>query len=218
MELKWRLASNPLLLKGIDVRSSAQNVPLADGAVIRTLNDDDLFAYLCVHGAGHHWSRLKWLADLNAFIARKDTDAVTHLYRHAQARGAGLCAGQTLLLCRQLFDLPLAGALEAELRDDSRVAALVAIARRAMADPEANSGSDRGLTAVVRGVATQFLFGRGWRYRAAQCKALFVGLDDVIRFPLPAPLHFVYPLLRLPLWLWRRGVWAAAAYLPSKRA
>lgn len=217
VELHWRLASNPLLLKDIDVHSPTQDIALFDGAVVRTLNDDDLFSYLCVHGAHHHWSRLKWLADLNAFLARKDSDVVMRLYRHAQAKGAGLCAGQALLLCRQLLDLPLPAGLEAALRDDRRVATLVAVALGALADPDVNSPSDRGFVGVTRIVAAQFLFGRGWRYLAAQCRTLLVGREDAIRFPLPAPLHFVYPILRLPLWLWRRGVWATSSYLSFRR-
>src|SRR5689334_3190109 len=95
-ELQWRAADNPLLLKGVDALSATQDVVLADGIVVRTLAPDDLFAYLCVHGARHAWSRLKWLADLNALLVSTNAD-IEHLYRHAQRIGAGLCAAQALL-------------------------------------------------------------------------------------------------------------------------
>jgi hypothetical protein len=36
------------------------------------------------------------------------------------------------------------------------------------------------------------------------------GVADIVRVPLPRPLHFIYPLLRLPLWLWRRAKLAFA--------
>ncbi len=95
LELQWRATNNPLLLKGIDANSPAQLVWLGDGMCIRTLAQEDLFAYLCVHGAQHAWSRLKWLADLNALIA-ESIALIERLYRHAQPIGAAYCAGQAL--------------------------------------------------------------------------------------------------------------------------
>ena len=80
VELQWRAADNPVLLKGIDAHAANQTVMLSEGAVVRTLAPEDLFAYLCVHGARHSWSRLKWLADLNALVASQQPD-LEHVYR-----------------------------------------------------------------------------------------------------------------------------------------
>ena len=200
VELQWRAADNPTLLDGVDARSPAQDVALAEGFLVRTLAADDLFAYLCVHGAYHHWSRLKWLADLNAMMTATAAD-VTRLYRHAQNIGAGLCAGQALLLCRRLFDLPVPTKIAAELEGDRRVSRLMNIALRAMTEPLV---ADKRMRAVSAGIYAQFLFGRGWRFFAAQCRAASVGMQDVMTLPLPARLHWLYPVLRPPLWLWRR--------------
>jgi Uncharacterised nucleotidyltransferase len=210
-ELQWRVADNPQLLNEIHAGSPVQNVVVADGVSVRTLARDDLFAYLCVHGAHHAWSRLKWLADLNAFIAATDADVV-HLHRHAQAKGAGLCSGQALLLCQRLFALPLGDDPAAELQRTARVRKLYAIAADAMADRSGGGGG--GTRAVWRDFWAQFLLGRGWAFFAAQCRTASVGLIDVISLPLPPYLHFLYPLLRLPLWLWRR----AAAHSPPGRS
>jgi hypothetical protein len=203
VELQWRVMDNPLLLRGVDAHSVAQSVPLSDGATVHTLGQEDLFAYLCVHGAHHAWSRLKWLADVNALVAN-DAD-VGRLYRHAQRIGAGLCAGQGLLLCQRLFALNLPGALVDELSANQRVRRLVAIALDAMTAPRAETEADGGVAGVTRIVRTQFSLGQGWAFHAAQIRAMAAGPADVIRFPLPLPLHFLYPLLRLPLWLWRRS-------------
>jgi len=160
-----------------------------------------LHGYLCVHGAYHRWSRLKWLADLNAMLAATAAD-VTRLYRHAQNVGAGLCAGQALLLCGRLFDLPVPAEIAAELEADRRVARLVNIALRAMTEPQV---ANKPMRAVSAGIYTQFLFGRGWRFFVAQCRTASVGMQDVMALPLPARLHWLYPMLRPPLWLWRRA-------------
>src|SRR6185503_3195159 len=109
IELHWRLAYNMTLLRGIDARAPTQAVALPGGAV-RTLADEALFAYLCVHGALHGWARLKWLADLNAWLSGRGE--LERRYREADAVGAGLCAGLALLLCRRLFDLELPAGLQ----------------------------------------------------------------------------------------------------------
>lgn len=201
VELQWRAAANAQLLKGVDAGAPSQEVAL-DGARVRTLAEADLFAYLCVHGATHFWSRLKWLADLNALIARKGEAALMALYCHAQTKGAGLCAGQALLLCQRLLDLRLPAELAGEFRQDRRLERLVAIAMRAMTNPD--PVLDRGVVGVAQGVFAQFLLGRGWAFFAAQCRTASVNIGDVIRLPLPPALRFLYPLLRLPLWLARR--------------
>ena len=202
VDLLWQLAANPLLLQGVNEHSSTQRVVLDGEVSIRTLRDEDLFAYLTVHGACHAWTRLKWLADFNALIAQRDVAEIERLYRHAQARSAGFCAGQALLLCHRLLALKLPAALVGELQANRRVQSLVAIALRAMARP--NAASNRGMADVIRSVLTQFLLGKGWAFFTAQCRIASVGLADVVRVPLPASLHFLYPILRLPLWLWRR--------------
>lgn len=202
IELQWRAVENPLLLEDVDARSPTRSIALSHDVTVRTLAQDDLFAYLCVHGAYHAWSRLKWLADLNALIAATGAD-VAGLFAHARAIGAGLCAGQALLLCQLLFDLGLPPALAAELRANARIARLVRIALQAISAPQA--GKD-GIRAVSANVHRQFLLGQGWAYYFAQCRILSVGIIDVIALPLPKALQFLYPLLRLPLWLWRRAI------------
>jgi hypothetical protein len=201
VELQWRLTNNPQLLQGIDALAATQSVPLADGRRLRTLAPDDLFAHLCVHGAGHCWARLKWLADVNGLIAASDAD-IANLYRHAQSRGAGLCAGQALLLCQLLFELKLPPAVAAEIAADGRVRKLAAIGLKAMTSPRVKPD---GMRAVSNNVLMQFLLGRGFAFFAAQCRIAAVGVVDVLALPLPPRLHFIYPFVRLPLWLWRRA-------------
>ena len=203
VELHWRLTDNAALLRGIDAYSPARDVLLSGGETIRTLAEGDLFAYLCVHGAVHAWSRLKWLADLNAMIASKPDEEIWRLYRHAQDKGAGLCAGQALMLCRELLGLHLPAALAAELAGRRRIRRLVAAALQAMIGTDAATESDRGPAALTRGTLTQFLLGQGFAFYAAQMRIVCVAAADVVRFPLPPALYFLYPMLRFPSWIWR---------------
>jgi putative nucleotidyltransferase-like protein len=209
VELQWRAADNPFLLDGVDARAATQTISLSESAVVRTLALDDLFAYLCVHGARHSWSRLKWLAELNALLVSTNAD-IEHLYRHAQRIGAGLCAAQGLLLCHQLLGLKLPTALVHELQTKKRHRKLVDIAMRAMTAPSTGSDRDPGIRGVLREVRNRFLLGHGLRFYLAECRLALVGSADIVRLPLPRPLHFIYPLVRVPLWLWRRAKLAFA--------
>lgn len=202
IELQWRPTNNPRLLRGVDTVAATQYVTLDGGCSVRTLAQGDLFAHLCVHGASHLWSRLKWLADLNALLAAGSAD-IADLYGQAKSRGAGLCAGQALLLCRRLFDLELPPAVAAELQHSGRERRLVSIALKAMTNPKVKP---IGMTAVAKNILYQFLLGQGWAFYFAQCRIASVGILDVIDLPLPPRLHFLYPVLRLPLWLRRRLV------------
>lgn len=206
VELRWQAVRSPSLLRGVDANSAAQDVRVSDAAQLRTLNDDDLFAYLCVHGAGHGWSRLQWLADLNAWLATQGEAVLIRGYRHAEAVGAGTCAAMAVLLCRRVFGrtMPADIARAAEANPAARWA--VALALRHMTREDAADGARRfGSTRIV---LMQLLLGTNVRHYAAFARELAFGLDDMLALPLPAPLHVVYPLARLPLWLWRKATMA----------
>lgn len=213
VELHWRLVENPLLLKGVDASSPTQDVALSSRVSIRSFVEEDLFAYLCVHGSVYHaWSRLKWIADLNALIAAKSNAEIVHLHRHAQARGAGLCAGQALILCHRLLKLKLPPALEAELHGNGRLDRLVRVALSAMVGSDAKTELKDRPFISTRINLTNFLLGQGWRYFVAHGRFLLMTPLDVIRYPLPSSLHFLYPIFRIPLWFCRhvRFIWVAA--------
>jgi hypothetical protein len=203
VELHWRLSENPHLLAGLDPFANGQSVALAGGA-LRTLNDADLFAYLCVHGANHFWFRLKWLADLDALLGLIDDAGLAALYAHAQAHGAGLCAAQALLLCERVLGRRLPVALRQVLVRDRGVRRLVALALRNMLGADPSAAPLRDATRQAAEMRWRFLLGRGRRFLLAQCAIAVTAPADVLRWPLPPALRFVYPLVRLPSWVMRR--------------
>ena len=72
-----------------------------------------------------------------------------------------------------------------------------------MVGADAATEPDRGAAALTRGALTQFLLGQEPAFYAAQLRIVAVAIADVIRFPLPPALYFLYPLLRFPSWVWR---------------
>ena len=59
IELHWRLFPNQHAMVEDSIIAASRDVPLTDTTRLRTLGDEDLFAYLCMHGALHWWNRLK---------------------------------------------------------------------------------------------------------------------------------------------------------------
>jgi Uncharacterised nucleotidyltransferase len=204
VELRWRLTPNQHLLTVGDAWPNTQDIVVSGTSALRTLEDDILFAYLCTHGAGHGWSRLQWLADLNALIAHKSDAELERLYRFAQADGSGFCAGQALLLCERLLHTKLPAWLKDELQSSRRLKLLTAMALDVMTGPDFETALENRPFGSTRVTLMQFVLSNKWAYLAVQCRIVSVRLGDTIQYPLPSSLHFLYPILRLPLWIFRR--------------
>ena len=125
IDLHTRTADNPRLIHGVGAHSPRQLVKVAEGLELPTLADDELFAYLAVHGASSAWFRLKWLSDFAGFLCSRSAEELQHLYRRSQELAAGRAAGQALLLADELFGtLASHSALANELRRDRATVSL----------------------------------------------------------------------------------------------
>ncbi len=70
IEPHWALAPATLgLAINHDALWRGATLRQAGGVTLRTLAPEDEFLILCVHGFKEEWARLKWLADLAAFVA-----------------------------------------------------------------------------------------------------------------------------------------------------
>lgn len=205
VELHGGLVDNPRMLPAISVHSPLQEVAVAAGQSLPTLAKDELFAYLCVHGATHAWSRLKWIADVNALLSSEGDAEIERLYRRSLDLGAGRCSAQALLLCSTLFELSLPPSLEAELRGDAVTRWLERTALRAMAGRYVATELDDTLLGTVPIHVSHFVLGRGLGYKASEAWRKTLSPHDRALMPLPKALGFLYPILVLPRWLWRRA-------------
>jgi hypothetical protein len=205
VELHWRLFLNPYAMAEPSVMAASTFVPVAGASGLRTLGAEDLFAYLCMHGALHWWNRLKWLADVNALLVSTPQDGIERLVQAAEARGAGRAAAQALLLCRKLLQTPISASLTATL-DSATLRWLEATALSAMTTGRGELDPHEVRFGTTRGSLSTFLLGRGWRYQLAELGIQLTNPTDVFTLRLPHSLRFLYPLLRLPLWVWRHAV------------
>lgn len=104
IDLHTRLSDTPRLLPSIDNHSPRQTVDVGNGILLPTLADDELFAYLAVHGSWSAWFRLKWMADFAALLEPLAGVEIERRYRRSVELGAGRCAMQALLVADALFD------------------------------------------------------------------------------------------------------------------
>jgi Uncharacterised nucleotidyltransferase len=204
IELHWRLFLNPYAMAEDSLMSGSRVVPLYGSQGLRTLGEEDLFAYLCLHGALHWWSQLKWLADINALVAAAP-DALERLVYAAEARGAGRATAQALLLCQRLLGTSLPGRPRASLAKSATVRWLEATALKAMTSGQGERDPHEARFGTTRGSFSTFLLNRGRRYWLAELNNHLTSQTDVLAMPLPERLRFLYPLLRLPLWTWRHA-------------
>jgi hypothetical protein len=110
VELHTRLADNRLLIPRVGMDSPRQDVMLPTGTSLPTLAEDELFAYLCVHGASSLWFRLKWITDLAALIHRLPHGEIERLYDRSLQLGAGRASAQALIHADDVYGV-LAGTI-----------------------------------------------------------------------------------------------------------
>ncbi|HEX8240750.1 MAG TPA: nucleotidyltransferase family protein [Allosphingosinicella sp.] len=197
VELHTRLNDNPMLLPGVGPDSSSRPVEVAKGRILATLGSDELFAYLCTHGASSAWFRLKWIADVGALLGACTPEEIERLYRRSQELGAGRAAAQALLLCERLLATPVSPALAAELRSDRINRWLAAIAMRKLAGRTLTAELDEKLLGTGTIHLMQFALLPGLKFKYAELRRQLVNPADRIAVPLPGPLGFLYPLVAL---------------------
>ena len=160
IELHWRLFLNPYAMADASMMTESRVVPLSGTAGLRTLGEEDLFAYLCMHGALHWWNRLKWLADINALLASTPEEGVGRLVQGAEKSGTGRAAAQALLLCRSVFQTPLPASLNAALENSATLRWLVATALNAMTTGQGEHDPHEKRFGTTRGSLSTFLLSR----------------------------------------------------------
>ena len=169
VDLHTRLSDHPRLIPAIGPSSPRRMVEVSKGIQLPTLQEKELFAYLCVHGASSAWFRLKWITDLAALLHRENTANIAHLHRRSQELGAGRAAGQALLLADALYGtLAENPELRKALRSDRMSRWLCDRALRQLAgrgepvEPTARAGG----TAWIH--LTQLFLLPGWSFKASE--------------------------------------------------
>ncbi|WP_164738590.1 nucleotidyltransferase family protein [Aquabacter cavernae] len=194
VELHFRLHRNPAALAAWGEQPPLQAVPLG-GGVVRTLAPEALYTYLCVHGGGHAWERLKWLADLVALIGATGAD-VAALHDGARALGAGRASAVALALGHAFLGLSVPEAVLRQARGPLAARLLLAFSRAALLEEREDLSQMEGI--IFQRRASRVLLLQGGGYARKELVSLFVSEADARALHLAPSLHFLYPLLRVP--------------------
>jgi hypothetical protein len=96
VELHWRLFDNRALMPERELpRPVALGMPPLETSFVLPLEAE--LPYLSLHGALHGWSRLRWLADINALIGNAPEDLLL------TGAAASPAVAQALILARELL-------------------------------------------------------------------------------------------------------------------
>jgi putative nucleotidyltransferase-like protein len=209
IELHHRLTDNPVVIPCdfAALWQEREEVCLG-GAVFATLPRRRLALYLCAHGAGHGWERLRWLVDLAMALAEPGSvDAALQA-----ADGAGLDAAMlhAVMLAHEWLGLPVAEHHLARARAARRVAYLDRILAHLYAGEAWHQMPRRGSLAALRRYSLSQRLYRlslksGWPYRGRQALREFLSPADWDTVRLPDSLFWAYPLVRPAGWLMRRA-------------
>ena len=201
LELHWRLFDNQRLFTAELQSSTWMEIPILGKNSLHTLSAPNLLLYLCVHGANHMWSRLKWLADVQALLRQSGPETVQQLEDDARRHDCERAVGQALRLTQLLYGVPLAEYMSSHVR---AVPALVRSALLAMTSGDAASELETVPFGTSSVAWARFRLKPEWRFWFHETGSLLVDEHDRKSAHLPHSMRFFLPLLRLPLWLGRR--------------
>lgn len=111
IELHWKLSgthfSMPVEMSELWDRFERINLGQTP---VNSLSFNDLFVYLCLHGARHEWERLAWICDLRELILTKQKQKPidwTQLFSHAREYGCEKVVELGIFLIDSLFETDL---------------------------------------------------------------------------------------------------------------
>jgi hypothetical protein len=143
----------------------------------------------------HAWFRLKWLADIGALLAQAP-DQASRLLEVSRIQKTERSAMQALLLCHRFWDTPLPAQMPAAnwpVRRLVDMACSAMTAGNSVTEPtDLRFGNARiNLSLYLLSSNPRYL----WRELHYQL------LLPIGREKLPERIRFLFPLLRLPLWV-----------------
>jgi hypothetical protein len=216
LELHWGLNSGTGLLEGAGETLAWQDVAVAPGRSVSTLAMPDLVAYLAVHGSLHDWARIKWLADFDALFRKAAPADRAAWMEHAGMLGADRWLRHAIAVAERViapYDEAASNAAAQDFAAQHETRRVLDRALRCMEAPypAPRENLRQKLAGAREELATKLpLFGRLIDARLLLRPYLFVE-EDILRFPLPDRLRYLYPLMR-------GFIWAAGRMFRGRRA
>lgn len=162
-------------------------------AEVRCFAPRELLLVLCLHGSKHHWASLGWLVDVAELIRQQPELDWSWILARAEALHAGRRLALGLHLLRRMLDVPLPEPVLSWLiaqPQAERIAVAIEAGLFDLSIPERNAFQRLRLNLRLYETLPQ----RVQHIADVVCRPSLV---EWSRWPLPRPLFFLYPLLRL---------------------
>ena len=198
IELHWKFTNTNMQLSEIEQNPQRIQVEVANLAKLDTLNSTQTLTYLGVHGARHHWVRLKWLADFSAFLNALSSQQRTQSFEHINKSSNRDTFAQALKLCDTLLGTCYSPKMS------HRASKLYEYSLMRIQDPYLPGNRPFiGIILAQHVFLARHLPVSFWAKFQAIAD-IFYHKDDVLALPLPRALNWIYPLIRLPCYVVRR--------------
>jgi hypothetical protein len=200
VEIHWRMSAVFRLSFQFDSLWSQAEQFSFTGDALRVLPDVNNMIFLCIHGATHGWSRLKWLCDIAHIQAGYRQPDWIRLFAMARELNAARPVLQACVLAQVVLGSPLADWVTAEAVKDKAISRLLkaAVYRLCAPDP---------LPRTVLEKCSFHLYRAGLRNTLRhKIRALDLGYNanDWATVPLPDSLFVSYYAIRPLLWIKRQ--------------
>ncbi|HEX8458030.1 MAG TPA: nucleotidyltransferase family protein [Pyrinomonadaceae bacterium] len=202
VEIHWRVSarlfSSPL---DEDALWRTLHAETFEGMQINALAPEDLLLSLCVHGAKHLWERLSWITDISQLLEVQTDLNWPRLLERARRTGTERMLLLGLYVASDLLGARLSAEVEARMKSDAEIVPLANQIYARLFEDDSNEAS---------GISGYFMFQlkarRRLRDKFNYCRYVVSPTEeDLTLLRLPAPLSFVYYLLRPLRMLWTGG-------------
>ena len=194
VELHWGLQESKFLAGELSVDDWWKRLDsvLLCGCQVLTPGMSDLLLFLCVHGAKHHWERLKWVCDLAGLTRFCPAETWVETLRYADTLGLRRVFLLGLLVASDLAGAVFPDSVRHAVAVEPDIVSLAAKVKRRIASEPLNR---KGILAT--GMFHLHLC-RDHRERILYCRnnLLVPTAGEWGLFGLPAPLTFLYSPLR----------------------
>lgn len=162
IELHWNLTAIKHLT--IDVKNLFVNskMVMIGNKEFQSLNENDLIAYLCVHGVFHAYFRLQWLVDVHTILKSRSTEEQYGLFNYLEKEGIADFYLITLAVLEQVLGLEVHQRLKSKYGTSKKLKQLIDICLEEINDNDSykyGSAKSGGFRNTVRKHRMQYLTG-----------------------------------------------------------
>ena len=198
VELHWGLTPNPFKHERFQPPFRSMTHLQIGSKQIPSLSPQDMFLHACVHGAGHSWSLLKWLAQIAAMMRMMTHEELSAIATRAAKFGVApeFIAAITLVDRYRLADISAAEDFLEPSRAKDR------IVKRSREAIEGGPGYSNHAIADFRDA---WLAASSFRYRRNLIERSIIREESWDLIDLPDSLFFGYVLVAPIAWLRHRN-------------